>query len=147
MKEIKTARNSVEEKKKKVQWKPAKLLDTISGLNEDEFVYRWVDKDAANMVKKQSEGWMIVNQLDGEKIVHNRPGILDDGSNLVPSLTDYRELILMKIPKELAQARREYYDNLTNQRLEGLVSTAKDNAKNLGGLIHGSIKDGTRIIE
>jgi len=88
-------------------WKPAKVLEIPEKFKDSRFVYRWVDRDRiGNVRKKLSEGWEIDSELT-KKLV-KLPKTLQDGSNL-DSTFHIRELILMRLPKELAEARRKYY--------------------------------------
>ena len=133
--------------KKPVQWKPAKLLDSVSGLDEENYRYRWRSKDPARLQKAIAEGWEIVNTLEGDKIRHQRPDLLIDGSSISKTLTEYRELIMMRMPIELARAREQHYENLTESRVEAIESSVKEDAEKFGATIHGSIKPEARIIE
>ncbi|MGH8601522.1 MAG: hypothetical protein ACREXR_01695 [Gammaproteobacteria bacterium] len=134
-------KRSATTRKSRVQWKPAKLLDTVTGFDHENFVPRWVDKDPANLVRKQAEGWEFVSPLKGDKAVHERPGNLQDGTPMASSLTEYRDLVLMKIPKEMVEARNEYYSMRTQEQLDGLVTKPKSMARELGGDVEASFLD------
>lgn len=138
MNQLKTLKEPVT-KKSGVKWAPAKLLDTISGLDFNNYTYRWVNRDDANIVKKKAEGWEVASTLKGDAIEHKRPGLLDDGSNMNPSITEYRELLLMKLPNHLAEARKSYYEEMTASTVSGIKDSAVSRARALGGNISGDI--------
>jgi len=129
----------------KIKWQPATLLDNIKGLDTEEFTYRWVNTDHANLAKKQAEGWDVVNSNKGGKEEHERANELKDGAPLTDTLTEYRDLVLMKMPKELADARSDYYKQVHDDRISGLVSNAKSQPG--GSVIEGQIKIGNRVID
>lgn len=137
-----------ETKKAKVKWQPATLLDSVKGLDKENFAYRWVNKqDAANLRKKQAEGWEVVSALEGDKVEHERPGRIDEGGRLTGSSFEYRDVVLMRMPKELAQARKEYYQEQTDLQLKSVVERTKSDAEAAGGEITGKVQVGQRVIE
>lgn len=115
------------DKPKTVSWKPAKILEILESFKDPRFVYRWADKDKmGNIRKKLSEGWEIDTTLT--KKLANLPKTLQDGSNL-DSTFQVRELIVMRIPKELAAARNKFY----SERGEGALKKEKDKFKDVAG--------------
>lgn len=135
------------EKKPKVFWTPAKLLDTLTGLDWDNYAYRWVNADPGNQMKKMAEGWEPISKLKGDRVEHQQSPSLDGGGSLVGSLTVYREMILMRMPKDLADARREYYDALTDGTEDALRASLTQQAAAGGAEVHGTINTGRRIIK
>lgn len=142
-KEIKT----VEQTKTKVSWKPASILDTVHGLDLQSYNYRWVSKEKSNLAKKQAEGWSFVSELDGDKITHERPQTIKTGSSLQGSGTEIRDVVLMKMPKEVALARADYYKQKADDNIRQLAKEPKKLAAANGGSVFGTISIGTRIIE
>lgn len=92
------------------KWNPVRLLDIPADLKDSRYTYRWCNKDKqGNIRKKASEGWEVDYELS--KKLNSRLGLnktLDDGSG-VDSTLQMRELIVMRLPKEKAEARRKYY--------------------------------------
>lgn len=107
-------------KKGKPTWKPADKL-TVHGTPG--FRQRWVVKDSANIDKKLAEGWAMASPTAGLRPVHVRPETVQDGEPQT-STTEYRELVLMEMPEELAQARTEYFREKTRQQTAGLKGMA-----------------------
>lgn len=92
----------------KKSWRPAKMLHTLD--EEPGYRYRWCDKDTANLDKKQAEGWTFC------KSKHVKPDAslaaptdLDGAGNSLTSITEYRELVRMRLDEDTAEARDEYY--------------------------------------
>ncbi len=119
-------------KKGKPTWRPAQMMDVRD--KNPEYTYRWCDKDSQNIQKKLAEGWEFAKE---DHIVE--PSV-NDGKPL-GSTTEYRELVLMKLPKETAEARSEYYQNLTDERTAGLKRRFQKEAKAIGpdAEVHGRI--------
>lgn len=103
----------------KRSWRPATLLDVqnkVSGLN-----YRWCDKDPANLMKKQAEGWEFASKskvthikVDATNSLQVADPINGEGSNLSTSITEYRDCVLMTIDDETLEARNEYFAERTD---------------------------------
>lgn len=105
------------EKKGKPTWKPAKRLSVnVKQPVRDKFRLRWREKDAQNLQRAQAEGWEFIDPSKGVKAEHENPG----DSNPLTSTTEYRELVLMGLPKDLAEARDEYFAERTNEQTQGL---------------------------
>jgi hypothetical protein len=105
------------EKKGKRSWKPAqKLSVNVTQDVTNKFRLRWRDKDPQNLQRAEAEGWEYIHSTKGAKAEHENPG----DSNPLTSTTEYRELVLMGLPKDLAEARDEYYAERTREQTEGL---------------------------
>lgn len=100
----------MEKKKGASSWAPAQKLKVppIPGFRQ-----RWVDKDPANVQKKQAEGWDFDNKSEHSYREQQ------DGKNL-STVNEYRELVLMKIPEEVAQERDAYFQAITDRQTIGL---------------------------
>ncbi len=113
-------------------WKPAQLL-TVRNRTPG-YGYRWVDKDADNIRRKEEEGWIKVTKTSGLAGEHERPEGVEDGGPLCSDDTEYRELVLMAMPDEIALDRKEYQAKrvreATHQSAKGEVETA---VNKLGG--------------
>ena len=122
------------EKKGKRSWKPAqKLSVNVPQSVTNKFRLRWRDKDAQNLQRAEAEGWEYIHASKGAKAEHENPGDF----NPLTSTTEYRELVLMGLPKDLAEARDEYYAERTREQTEGLKDRFQrdldDAAKNKRG--------------
>lgn len=137
-------------KKGKKSWKPASMLE-VDFPEVEGYRLRWCDKDPGRIAKKEREGWTMVNKITGLTVEHVEPGKIHDGSKLT-SLQEYRDLVLMAIPEEHAQARDEYYQEKTNQQTLAPKSKLYQQARDTGGdraanTVEGSVKIGRTIIE
>lgn len=132
-------------KKKPVQWRPSSLIDALHQSEDNKWVYRWCRNEEGNLKKKQAEGWSYVNKTEGDTIEHERPGNLTDGAQLSKSTVTYRDLVMMRMPKEMADARRDYYKEKTEQQIYGLKD--KVNSSDNPDVFSGRITVGTRVIE
>lgn len=120
-----------------ISWEPASNLQGVLGLDLDNFVYRWVDKEPQNFQRKQKEGWVVDTATDGSKVEHTRANKLETGANLTPSVKDTRGMILMKMPRKLAEARKKYYQKKADDQLSMVTQQAKQESK---GVIYGDVK-------
>jgi hypothetical protein len=104
-----------EETSRTEEWNPASLLPDPEPM--DGFVFKWVrksvlgDTDVMNMSRRRREGYSIVTKAE-------QPSLAD-----LSDSTEHIEvggLVLCKLPKERAEARRRHFDNLARQQLDGL---------------------------
>ena len=96
-------------------WKPASLLThpPMPG-----FRLRWVSK--AQLSKRVAEGWEVVQK--GGRPVTSAPDLERTGvdASKMDSTTQLRELILCRMPEEMARSREAYYKNMTDSLLDGV---------------------------
>jgi hypothetical protein len=140
---IETATGSASDKPAKLHrvtspWKPAPLIDFPDKYKDPNYVYRFVKKDrAGNVQKKISENWEIDTQVSG-RIMKENPEILaptiNDGGQLDKTL-NIRELVLMRMPKEVAVSRMEYYENKNKAAQLSAESTYKQENKSTYGKV------------
>lgn len=134
-------------KKGKPTWKPASVTDIVD--KEDGYRYRWCNKDADNLAHKEAEGWETVSRLtsDTAKPAQER---MQDGRNL-SSTYEKHDVILQRIPEELAQERDAYFANESMRRTAGLTAHLKKEVAKVGAGTHGEItissRTGTQVIE
>jgi hypothetical protein len=120
---------SVKEVKKgrKPSWRPASRLGFLD--TPDGFRARWCNSDEANIQKKMTEGWVPVNKTTFPGAAHLRTGAakeVAEGQNL-GSAVRYREMVGMMLPKDIYEARTEYFKNETvNNTRARMVTDAKD---------------------
>lgn len=113
----------------KPSWKPARMLDVE--FDTPGYRKRWVDNDPANIRRKQAEGWVFVNKETGFPAEHKDPGLVHGGAPLDSSI-QYRDVVLMALPEDTAQARDEYYAEINKRQLEGVNETAAANMQSVG---------------
>ncbi len=100
----------VEIKKSSTPWKPARVIDIPESYKDPRFTYRWCNTlKMGNIQKKIQEGWEI-DKILSKKLneLYGLNRTLEDGSPM-DSTVKMRELIVMRIPKEMAEERNEYY--------------------------------------
>lgn len=118
-------------------WKPARKLDIPEHLKNPAFVYRWCDKNKpGNIQKKMSEGWEVDKELS-RKLTAIATRTLNDGSPL-DGTAQIAELIVMRMPREMAASRNEYYA----KRSEMATKEAQEDLKRrTGGQAYGEIRE------
>ena len=102
-------------KKGKKTWAPAAMLGVVD--RKPGFRHRWVNKDPMNLQRKQAEGWIMADSTTGSE--HEHPGQVEDGKPLT-SITEYRELVLMAVPEDIAKSRDDYFREKTEKQTAGL---------------------------
>lgn len=107
-------------KKPTQPWKPASFLKVDERYHKPGFRQRWIRKD--NLDKAMVEGWTPVTKLKGISNAVAPEKTLIDGSQ-IDTTVQKRTLILCEMPEEIALARQEFFDKLTNSGLE----TMKEN--------------------
>ena len=89
----------------KENFSPARVLDVPAHLKDPNFSYRWCSKNKPGRIQQLlSEGWVQDDEL--AKKIH-RPSMKDGAS--LDSTTQVRELILMKLPIAMKEARDNFY--------------------------------------
>lgn len=125
-----------------ISWAPARVLDIPEKLKDPRFVYRWASKLGIGRVQKLiAEGWEIDTELS-TKLCNLLPKTIEDGSSL-DSTTQRRELVVMRLPKELAKVRNEYYQ----KRCGDTIASAEDKLKKTGfsyGIISTNVTKGMK---
>jgi len=102
-------------------WKPASTLPVPE--KSDGYEYRWLRKsflgmeDPSNMSKKMREGWEPVNPKEHPELaMYQDPRTREQAVGLV----EVGGLVLARLPKERAEARRRYYADMTNQQMNSV---------------------------
>lgn len=128
-----------ENKKGKPTWKPAAKLSVVN--KQAGFRYRWCDKDQLNISRKTEEGWVFANKDTGLPVEHDNP----DGNPLT-SATEYRELVVMALDEETAQARDDYFKEQTLKQTVGLKDRLRKDLEDAAPEGHRAPAEGTIII-
>lgn len=108
-------------KKGTPSWQPTDPLK-VRG-KEDDKAYRWVKRDADRIAEMQDLGWQLVDTSKDKA-----SGLRADGIELGKELgtrVEKKGMILMQLPKELAEARKEYYQGENNALRESMTEDIK----------------------
>lgn len=126
------------EKKGKPSWRPASMLDVPDKMPG--FRPRWCSNDPLNLQRKKAEGWIPATEINGIRMTHDHPDKMGDGHPLT-SVTEYRDMILMALPEDLAEARDEYFQQKTDAQTGSLKINAEEEAAKTGpdARVHGKI--------
>lgn len=90
------------------------------------------------MLKKRAEGWERASRSDA---VHDRPHGVESGVGSPADVLEYRDMVLMKLPEEVAREREAYYRTQAQQQLSGLQSRATNEIRaKTGAMVNGSIQ-------
>lgn len=126
-------------KKGKPTWKPAAMLDVAEKVPG--FRLRWASNDSLNLQRKQSEGWVFATEITGVDAKHDHPEKTGDGHSMT-GVTEYRDLVLMALPDDLAEARDAYFIEKTDLQTRDLKRNLEKDLANEDGKsasIHGKI--------
>lgn len=126
-----------EAKKGRPSWKPASVTDVTD--KDPGYRYRWSNKKADNLAKKDAEGWETVSKgtsADNASLVDD--GKMNSGKKLT-SIYEKHDVVLQRIPEEIAQERDAYMNEKTRRRTVGLTAHFKREAKSEGAPVHGDI--------
>lgn len=126
-------------------WKPATLLDIPSQYKDPRFVYRYCAKNReGNLEKKMAEGWEIDTELSRKMKRH--VATIQDGTQQ-DTTTQIREMIVMRMPKEMAEARAAYFAQKAGDAQESANKRFKKEAQELTAGYHKSGTYGEVTVE
>ena len=109
-------------------WKPASYIHIPENLKKPGFRYRACNTEkTGNIDKKIAEGWEIDTELTQKM---RRTPTLQDGQNLDTTMK-IRELVIMRMPEELAKQRDKYYSDLSSRARNNIASKFKKDASDL----------------
>lgn len=129
--------NQAPEKKGRPSWKPASVTDITD--KEAGYRYHWARKDSDNLAKKEAEGWETVSKVTADKTSALSDGKMESGKSMT-SVHEKHDLVLQRIPEDVALERDAYMNNLTELRTRGLTSHFKQQAQKAGNApVHGEI--------
>ena len=125
-------------KKGRPSWKPASVTDVAN--KEAGYRYRWVNKTPDNLAKKEAEGWETVSKgISADKAYAVDDAKVHTGKNMT-SIYEKHDVLLQRMPEEIAQERDAYMNTKTQKRTTGLTSHFKREAREAGGApVHGEI--------
>ena len=119
-----TSRASEEKKETRLKpWTPPSSLDAPPA--PDGYVHRWIRtesmgfQDTANVSKKMREGWEFVRaeEIKNQLGDHDYP-VIQKGDHA--GLIGHPDCLLARIPIEVAEARREYFAQMTQDRMNAV---------------------------
>jgi hypothetical protein len=122
------------EKKKKTPWKPASVLHVPERYLNKNFVYRWVTKSKpGNMQKKSFEGWEVdtelMKKLQADGVIPI--STINDGKPVDKTVYAMREMVLMRLPRETAKEREDYYRDKAHSAQEDAQEKYNEQIKGL----------------
>ena len=123
-------------KKGRSSWQPARFLQ-VKG-KDPAYNYRWCVDNPENLAKKELEGWDFVDTTK-EKLQGIRPDGIDMGKSL-DSRMRARGHVLMKMPKETVEARKEYYAKKVDETIETIRTDASGSIRKEGAKPYGTLK-------
>lgn len=103
-----------------VTWKPSSTLPVPKAT--DDWVFRWIrrsffgNEDPTNMSKKLREGWEPVDPKEHPELAL----FIDARQRGNSTLIEVGGLILARMPREMAEARRRYFESLTAQQMQSI---------------------------
>lgn len=114
---------SREKEVRQVSWKPAH--DLPSPTPQDGYKFRWIrasmmgQADPANMARARREGWVPCKASDHPEISSDFAAF-----GLIPTsdLIEIGGLVLCKTTQETTDARRDYYEELTQRQTQSVDS-------------------------
>lgn len=102
---------------RKKTWQPPNLLPDPNP--KEGWTYRWIrtstlgEPDVTNVSVRRREGWSPVHPNEvPELMVEVDPSVKESDKGTI----QVGGLMLCKMPKEMADARKEYYENLAHQQ-------------------------------
>ena len=127
-------------RKSRASWKPANVFEIPERFKDPNFTYRGVNwQRAGRVLQKQNEGWIIDKEITKK--------MQDEGLLDLPTLDDgapqdgtlrFRELVVMRLPMELKEARKKYYQE-ANPLRQKIQEENDDLAHKTGGRSYGNI--------
>lgn len=85
---------------------------------DDDFVYRWEENDPHRLQIQKARGWEVVSGTSSTGVNRgDENDAIDDGSKLT-TVHEYKELILMRLPLELAKDREQYMQKKADDQLD-----------------------------
>jgi hypothetical protein len=122
-------------------WEPVSLLSVPKKFQNPNFRYRWCNKDKpGNIRKKESEGWEVDYEVTRlmKKHMKSMNQTTADGKS-IDSTLQVRELIWMRMPKEMAEARNKYWQDKANNPVKNEEKSFKGKMAAMGAETYGSI--------
>ena len=111
-------------KKGKPSWDEASTLlvynkdGSLFEEKDDGFVYRWEVNDPPRIQIQQARGWEIVSGVSNDSTTRGTAADTVEDAKPLTSVDEYRELIKMRLPRALAEERRQYMQEKADKQKE-----------------------------
>lgn len=128
-------------KKGTASWQPAAVTDVVN--KEPGYRYRWSAKDADTLAKRKAEHWETVSGLQSDQVSPTEHNRQDEGQGLT-SIYEKRDLILQRIPEEIALERDAFFNDKADRQVSGLTAHTKAEMSKEGAGMHGEITISSR---
>lgn len=119
-------------------WKPVRILEVATPfLDTKKFKYRFAtDTMVGRITQLEAQGW-IVDHAVGERVSKT---LREKSLGASGNDTTYKvnQLILMKIPIELAKERNEFFQNQASKLVSAATDELEETAKRMGVRTYGS---------
>lgn len=122
-------------------WAPASVTDVA--YKEAGYRYRWSRKEADNLYKKEQEGWQTVSGVTSDKATPEDSNRINEGKSL-SSVYEKHDVVLQRLPEEIALERDKYWNNEAERRVSGLTAHIKKELTKEGAAAHGEITISSR---
>ncbi len=132
----------VKVKKATTPWKPASIIEIPASCKDSGFEYYCATTNrTGNIEKKIAEGWEIDYWIAPKMREQGltQPTTIQDGKS-VDNTTRFRELIVMRMPKELLQSRRKYHEKKSAEQLGRVQGDFDARLEAVGSKSYGEIK-------
>lgn len=113
-----------EVKKGRPSWDEASTLlvynkdSSLFSRGDDGFVYRWEENDPPRIQVQKARGWEVVSELANTGVSRGEGAdTIDDGVPLT-TVKEYKELVLMRLPEELAKEREQYMQEKADKQMQ-----------------------------
>jgi hypothetical protein len=117
------------------EFRPMRLLDLINEYRNPKFRYKWANTTMIGQIEKlKHEGWQTDHEMYNNL---KHLSIYRDNTDSLDTTTRIREMLLMRMPKKLAESRNKYYQQRANAGLAGQEQEFNNAA---GGATYGGIK-------
>jgi len=120
---------------RKKQYVPPNMLEIPQEVQyhfkKDGYKLRWVRQslqgkdDAKNLVKRQREGWEWVQK---DEIPESLQNDFEIGTGRTEGAIVNNDLVLAKIPVEIAESRQEYYEDMANSQVDAVDQYLSQNS-------------------
>lgn len=111
-------------KKGRPSWDEASTLlvynkdGSLFSKGDDGFCYRWEENDPHRIQIQKARGWEIVSDIASTGVTRgDEADAIGDGRPLTTVL-EYKELIQMRIPEELARDREQYMQEKADRQMQ-----------------------------
>ena len=117
-------------KKGKTTWKPANIMGLTN--KDPNYSYKWAEATGQNIQRYIAEGWEVVDRTT-DKVNALSSNTMDFGSQQDTTIRS-REMILIRTPRENAEARKEYYANEMNETIKAIKTNAETGLNSAGAV-------------